>query len=51
MDDHIYKQIELTGSSRNTIEDAVQNAISKAGKTLPIFTGSKWSIRAVHRRQ
>ncbi|MBM2804086.1 MAG: hypothetical protein HW419_1979 [Deltaproteobacteria bacterium] len=34
MDDHIYKQVELTGSSRTTVEDAVQNAITKAGKTV-----------------
>ena len=34
MDDHIYKQVELTGSSKTTIEDAVQNAITKAGQTL-----------------
>jgi dodecin len=34
MNEHIYKQIELTGSSKTSIEDAVQNAISKASKTL-----------------
>ena len=34
MEDHIYKQVELTGSSRNSMEDAIQNAISKAGQTL-----------------
>jgi flavin-binding protein dodecin len=34
MEGHIYKQVELTGSSKTTIEDAVQNAITKAGKTL-----------------
>ena len=34
MDDHIYKQVELTGSSKSSIEDAVQNAITKAGQTL-----------------
>lgn len=34
MEDHVYKQVELTGSSRTTIEDAIQNAIAKAGKTL-----------------
>ncbi len=34
MDDHIYKQVELTGSSQTTVEDAVQNAITKAGQTL-----------------
>ena len=34
MDDHTYKQVELTGSSHTSMEDAIQNAISKAGKTL-----------------
>jgi flavin-binding protein dodecin len=34
MSEHIYKQIELTGSSKVSIEDAVQNAISKASQTL-----------------
>jgi dodecin len=32
--DHVYKSIELTGSSSTTVEDAVQNAIAKAGKTM-----------------
>jgi dodecin len=34
MNDHIYKQVELTGSSKISVEDAVQNAITKAGTTL-----------------
>lgn len=34
MSDHVYKSVELTGSSTTTIEDAVQNAISRASKTL-----------------
>ncbi len=34
MSDHIYKKIELVGSSQNGIEDAVNNAISRAGKTI-----------------
>jgi dodecin len=32
--EHIYKQIELTGSSKTGLEDAVQNAIARASKTL-----------------
>ena len=32
--DHVYKKIELVGSSPNSIEDAVQNAISRASATL-----------------
>ena len=34
MSNHVYKSIELTGSSNTTIEDAVQNAIAKASETL-----------------
>ena len=34
MSNHIYKKIELVGSSADSIEDAVQNAISKASKSL-----------------
>ncbi|QBQ55864.1 dodecin [Nitrosococcus wardiae] len=34
MSDHVYKKIELTGSSTQSIEDAVQQALNKASKTL-----------------
>jgi flavin-binding protein dodecin len=34
MSNHIYKKIELVGSSSDSIEDAVQNAISRASKSL-----------------
>ncbi|TAL56477.1 dodecin [Pandoraea sp.] len=34
MSNHVYKLIELTGSSSTSIEDAVQRAISKASDTL-----------------
>jgi flavin-binding protein dodecin len=34
MNDHIYKQVELTGSSKTSIEEAIQNAITKASQTL-----------------
>jgi flavin-binding protein dodecin len=34
MSDHVYKYVELTGSSQNSIEDAITNAISRASKTL-----------------
>ncbi|KLK92534.1 dodecin flavoprotein [Microvirga vignae] len=34
MDDHVYKVVELVGSSTESIEDAIQTAISRAGKTL-----------------
>lgn len=34
MQNHIYKQIELSGTSEKNIEDAVERAIAKAGETL-----------------
>ena len=34
MSNHIYKKIELVGSSADSIEDAVKNAFSKASKSL-----------------
>ena len=34
MSDHIYKKIELIGSSPNGIEDAVNNAVNRAAKTI-----------------
>ena len=34
MPDHVYKSIELTGTSSTTIDDAVRNAISRAATTL-----------------
>ena len=32
--EHVYKKIELTGSSKVSIEDAIQNAIRIASDTL-----------------
>jgi dodecin len=34
MSNHVYKTIELTGSSPNGPEEAVQNAITRAAKTV-----------------
>ena len=34
MSDHIYKKIELVGSSPHSIEDAVKNAVAHAAKTV-----------------
>ena len=34
MSNHIYKKIELVGSSPDGIEDAVKNALSKASSSL-----------------
>ncbi len=34
MTDHVYKLLELTGSSPTSIEDAVSNALARAAKTI-----------------
>jgi dodecin len=34
MSDHVYKLLELTGSSPEGIEEAVQNAVAKASNTV-----------------
>jgi dodecin len=34
MSDHIYKMVELVGSSETSIEDAIQTAIKRASQTL-----------------
>ena len=39
MSNHIYKKIELVGSSPNSIEEAVQNAVAKAAQSL---RGLRW---------
>jgi flavin-binding protein dodecin len=32
--DHVYKILELVGSSETSIDDAIKNAISRASKTV-----------------
>ena len=34
MSDHVYKIVELVGSSKDSIEDAIQTAIRRADATL-----------------
>jgi len=34
MPNHVYKSIELTGSSTTSMEDAVRTAMDKAAKTI-----------------
>jgi dodecin len=34
MSDHVYKKIEITGSSTESSDHAVKNAIAKASKTV-----------------
>lgn len=34
MEDHIYKKIEVVGSSTKSVEEAIRNAIAKASQTV-----------------
>lgn len=34
MEDHIYKKIEIIGTSSQSSDDAIQNAIAKASETV-----------------
>ena len=34
MTEHVYKHIELTGSSTQSVQHAIENAIERASKTL-----------------
>jgi len=34
MDAHVYKKIEVVGSSPKSVEEAIQNAIQKASQTV-----------------
>jgi flavin-binding protein dodecin len=34
MSDHVYKHVELTGSSKTGIQDAIEIAIARAAETL-----------------
>jgi flavin-binding protein dodecin len=34
MSDHVYKKIELTGSSTVGLQEAIENAVARASKTI-----------------
>ena len=34
MSDHVYKSVEITGSSETGVQQAIDSALAKAGKTL-----------------
>lgn len=34
MSNHVYKVIELVGSSHNSVEEAIRNAVTRAAKTV-----------------
>ena len=34
MNDHVYKKVELVGSSHTSIEDGIRNAIETASKSI-----------------
>ncbi|QDV85954.1 dodecin [Planctomycetes bacterium TBK1r] len=39
MSDHVYKKIEIVGTSTRSIEEAVENAIDRASKSVH---GMRW---------
>ena len=39
MSNHDYKHIELTGSSKTSVQDAIENAVKRAAQTL---RGMQW---------
>ena len=34
MTDHVYKVVELVGSSETSVDDAIKSAVQRAGETL-----------------
>jgi len=34
MQDHVYKLVDLVGTSTSSIEEAIQNAVSRANETI-----------------
>jgi len=34
MSDHVYKKVEIVGSSKTSIEDAIDTALAKASKSI-----------------
>lgn len=34
MTEHVYKKIEIVGSSKESVEAAIRNALAKAGETV-----------------
>ena len=38
MSDHVYKSVELTGSSRTSCDDAIRNALRRAARTVRNIT-------------
>ena len=34
MSDHVYKSVEVTGSSAESVDDAIRRAVEKAGQSL-----------------
>ncbi len=34
MNDHVYKKVELIGSSKTSVTDAIEKALSRASKTM-----------------
>ena len=42
MPDHVYRIIQVAGSSEKSIEDAIQKAVGRASRTLRQVAGSRY---------
>jgi flavin-binding protein dodecin len=42
MDEHVYKKLELTGSSKISMEDSIKNAIKRRPEPCGICDGLRW---------
>ena len=46
MSDHVYRIIEIAGSSEKSIEDAIQTAVGRASRICGRSAGLRWCRRA-----
>ena len=44
-DHHTYKKVELVGSSPTSIEDAINNALAEASKSIKHLSLKKWHLK------
>lgn len=51
IEDHVYKVVELFGSSKNSIEDAIERAIKRADHPFGICAGTRSSKSAARSRR
>ena len=50
MSDHVYKSVEITGTSSEGVKEAIDGAIAKASQSLRNLDGFGWSASAATSR-